>query len=120
VFNLTVESTAQLIIDTPFSEQLVTQPFQAGWAMDWRASTSPGIDAIHVYAYRIGSAVRRSPGLRRWGTRPDVAAFTDRYLGGVRLQVTGLAPGHYQIVAFGHSEVAERCRGARRERHRAQ
>ena len=52
VFNITVESSAQLIIDMPGAGEIVAQPFQvAGWAMDWRANTPPGIDGIHVYAY---------------------------------------------------------------------
>jgi glucose/arabinose dehydrogenase len=99
-------------IDIPSHGQDVSPPFVvAGWALDPLATSDPGIDAIHVWAYpiaAIGSPTTGSPvfvGATGLGVqRPDVAqAFGGSHFtgSGFGLIARGLAPGTYRLVVFG-------------------
>jgi glucose/arabinose dehydrogenase len=106
-------ATAPLMsVDSPAQGQTVSQPFAiAGWALDPLATTSPGVDAIHVWAYplsAVGAAPSGAPlfvGATRTGSpRPDVAqAFGGSQFGtaGFLLLANGLAPGVYRLAVFG-------------------
>ena len=109
-----IKSTAShpaLFIDSPGAGTLVdTSPKIEGWAIDHGAFTGAGIDAIHVYAYpNPGSgAAPIFLGVAAYGvSRPDVGAlfgpqFTNA---GFSLTAPPLAPGPYEVAAFGHSTV---------------
>ena len=98
-----------MAIDTPGTGQHLGQPFMlAGWAIDRGALTGAGVDAIHVYAYpNPGSGTPPVfVGVGTYGgERPDVGAlFGGRFAdAGFSLEVRGLAPGVYQLVAFARS-----------------
>jgi uncharacterized repeat protein (TIGR01451 family) len=83
-----------------------------GWAIDAGAPTGVGVDAVHVWAYPITGAGLGTPtfvGAAGLGIpRADVAdvagaQFADA---GFLLPVTGLAPGHYLLVAYARSTVS--------------
>jgi Fibronectin type III domain len=102
----------RLAIDFPRPSQLLPPDFLfSGWAADLGATGNSGIDAVHVYAYpNPGSgAPPIFLGVASYGSpRGDVAAaFGSRTLNsGYSLPVAALAPGTYDLVAFGHSTVA--------------
>jgi glucose/arabinose dehydrogenase len=93
-------------IDTPGSGAAVTQPFAVnGWALDTSATSSPGIDAIHVWAYPSAGGGPLFAGAAQLGfSRADVAQafggaqFTNSGFG---LRVTGLTAGNYRLVVYG-------------------
>lgn len=98
-----------VVVDTPRAGATVSGAFTlAGWAIDRRASTDSGIDAVHVWAYPnpgsgappvfLGATVT---GLARF----DVAAMFGPAFGlaGYGLPMPALAPGVYDVVVFGHS-----------------
>jgi glucose/arabinose dehydrogenase len=100
------QTTAPAIhIDTPGNGARVRQPFLlAGWALDTAAPAGTGIDALHVWAYPGTGAAPLFVGAATYGgARPDVgAAFGAQFIpSAFGLTVRGLAPGAYQIVAFG-------------------
>ena len=99
-------------LDTPRQGQTVVQPFAiGGWALDPLATSSPGVSAVHVWAYpvsAIGQAPSSAPffvGATQTGLqRPDVAqAFGGSQFAtaGFGLLADGLAPGAYRLAAFG-------------------
>jgi hypothetical protein len=111
-------ATAPLMtVDLPAQGQTVAQPFTiAGWALDPLATTSPGVDAIHIWAYplsAIGSPPSGAPlfvGATQTGIqRPDVAqAFGGGQFGtaGFALSAQGLTPGIYRVAVFGLVEAS--------------
>jgi DNA-binding beta-propeller fold protein YncE len=96
-----------LVIDAPSFGATVTQPFTiGGWALAQGATTPPGVDAIHVWAYPASGAAPIFAGSAPYGgTRPDVAAlFGPEYLStGFTLQVRGLPDGRYLFAVFAWS-----------------
>jgi glucose/arabinose dehydrogenase len=102
---------AALIVDTPVNGQSVAQPFGiGGWALDPTAVGSPGISAIHVWAFplvAIGAPLAAPPVFLGATTltidRPDVAAlFGPQFLrSGYGLTASGLSPGAYRLAVFG-------------------
>jgi hypothetical protein len=115
VWSFTTSGTAPrplMFIDVPTDGLVLQQPFYiSGWAIDLAATRGTGIDAVHVYAYPYpGSGT--APvflGTAQLGiSRPDVgavygSAFTPS---GYRLQVRGLRPGDYMLVAYARSTVS--------------
>jgi hypothetical protein len=100
---------AQLEIDTPRTDEVVTQPFLfGGWAADLDATLGTGIDTVHVWAYpTTGGAPIFIGTPTLGGARRDVAAvhgeqFSDSAF---NLHVQGLAPGMYDLAAFPWSNV---------------
>jgi glucose/arabinose dehydrogenase len=109
---LRIESTAPpagpnaiVHIDVPANGALVSQPFLiAGWALDTGSASSPGIDAIHVWAFPNSGAAPQFVGATTVGApRPDVAAAFGSQFGtaGYGLFARGLAPGGYRVLVFG-------------------
>jgi hypothetical protein len=106
-------ATAPLLnVDLPRQGQTLAQPFAiAGWAIDPLATTSPGVGAIHIWAYplsAVGSPPAGAPvfvGATATGIqRPDVAqAFGGSQFGtsGFGLLASGLRPGAYRLAVFG-------------------
>jgi len=95
----------------PATGQTVAAPFAiAGWALDLGATSSPGVDAIHIWAYPIaapGGAPIAPPVFVGATTltidRPDVAAF----FGGAQFTRSGYAlagiampAGSYRFAVF--------------------
>ena len=100
---------AQVVIDTPRSQQDLAQPFLlGGWAVDRDAPAGTGVDAVHVWAYPLaGGAPVFLGAAAMGGIRPDVAAvlgaeFRDA---GYGLTVQGLTPGNYDLAVFAWSRV---------------
>lgn len=107
-----VDPSMSITVDTPSFSASVPSSFTiSGWALDRRGSTDNGVDALHVYAYpNPGSdAGPIFLGVAATGLhRADVAAAYGsqfRY-SGFSLPVSGLAPGPYEIVIFGHSTIS--------------
>ena len=98
-------SNALLQIDAPARGSIVSQPFLiAGWALDRGSATSPGIDAIHVWAFPASGAAPQFVGATTVGVpRPDVAAVFGSQFGtaGYGLFGRGLTPGAYRLIVFG-------------------
>ena len=101
---------AQVVIDTPRSQQDLAQPFAVGgWAADLDAPAGTGIDALHVWAYPLTGGAPVFLGTATYGgARPDVAAvhgdqFRDSGFG---VLVQGLAPGNYDLAVFAWSGVS--------------
>ena len=101
---------AQVVIDTPRSQQDLAQPFAlGGWAADLDAPAGTGIDALHVWAYPLTGGAPVFLGTATYGgARPDVAAvhgdqFRDSGFG---VLVQGLTPGNYDLAVFAWSGVS--------------
>ena len=114
-FGLTVTANTAsdpvLRVDGPANGSTIGQDFTvSGWAIDRGAGSGTGIDAVHVYAYPnpgSGAAGVFLGSATYGGSRSDVGnllggRFTSS---GFTLAVSALAPGSYQIAAFGHSVV---------------
>ena len=104
----------QVVIDTPSHEAHGTsRPFDApfvvaGWAADLDADVDSGIDTIHVWAYPVTGAGPVFLGTASLGgARPDVAAvYGERFRhSGYGINVSGLAPGGYDVAVFAWSTV---------------
>lgn len=106
LYALTFGSNGVLAIDTPAAGR-VRQPFAiAGWALDFSAASTTGVEAVDVYAVPQAGGVTVHLGAATYGlARRDVAAafgahFTDT---GFHLTARGLAAGDYQILVTGRS-----------------
>jgi len=101
---------AQVMIDTPASQQDVGQPFVlAGWAADLNAAEGSGIDTLHVWAYPLtGGAPIFVGAAAPGGARPDVAAVHGEQFrdSGYGLIVQGLPHGNYDLAVFAWSNVS--------------
>ncbi len=100
---------AQVVIDTPRSQQDVEQPFVlAGWSADLSATQGTGVATLHSWAYPLSGGPPVFLGATSYGsTRPDVAAvhgnqFADS---GFELHVQGLPHGNYDLALFAWSTV---------------
>ncbi|OFW08773.1 MAG: hypothetical protein A3H96_04845 [Acidobacteria bacterium RIFCSPLOWO2_02_FULL_67_36] len=98
----------QMSLEAPSGGGSLTPPFTvSGWALDQRATTGAGVDAIHVYAFPSGGGATFL-GVASYGqSRSDVgAAFGSQFTNsGFSLTVSSLAAGAYRIVAYAHSTV---------------
>jgi hypothetical protein len=79
-----------------------------GWAIDRGATTTTGVDAVHVYAFPVGSGGPVFLGVAAYGaSRPDIASLFGANFSNSGYALTAdVAPGTYDIVAFGRSTVA--------------
>jgi len=113
--NVTVNATAsnpQMNIDSPLPNRWLIRPFTlSGWAVDTGAPSGSGIDAIHVWAFRVGGG-QSFVGAATYGlSRPDVGA----YLGSSQFNNSGYSitidssnlptAGVYDFYVFAHSTV---------------
>ena len=113
--NVTVQpppSQPLMWVDAPGPTTIYTQApggiIVTGWAVDLAAASGPGVDAVHVWAYRQGSSMPLFVG---WsptgGARPDVGAA----LGSSKWSTSGfyvagtLTAGNYTLVVYAHSAV---------------
>jgi hypothetical protein len=107
----TLVTDTRVAIDSPAEGSTVSQPFtMSGWSIDIGAPTGTGVDAVHVYAFRNdgSGAAPTFVGASTYGaSRPDVGGiFGPQFTpSGFSLQVAGLAPGPYKLVAFGHNKA---------------
>jgi hypothetical protein len=104
IFRFALPPLVMLDFPEPVSE--TGQPFLvAGWAIDRAAATGTGVDAVHVWAFPAGGGGPIFVGAADYGRpRPDVgsiygARFTNS---GFAMEATGLMPGRYMLVAYGH------------------
>jgi hypothetical protein len=96
-------------LDSPVNNSVVGQPFLVGgWAVDLGATSSSGVDAVHVYAYPAAGGGAIFLGVADCGVaRSDIAAlFGEQYrYSGFNMMASGLAPGTYTIAVHAHSAV---------------
>jgi hypothetical protein len=98
-------------VEAPGAGATLPQPFTLrGWAIDTGAGAGAGVNRVQLWAYPnpgsgtpailVGDA---TIGL----SRPDVAAFAGAQFepAGFELEVRGLAPGVYQLIASARSSV---------------
>ena len=97
-------------LDGPADGQTVSQPvLTGGWAVDLGASSGPGVDAVHVWAFPVGGGAGNFVAQGNiGGSRPDVGAvfgaqFTNS---GYTFLIGGLAPGQYDLGVYVRSTVA--------------
>jgi subtilisin len=102
----------QMSVDTPVNGSTHAVPFTvAGWAIDRRAASTTGVDAIHVWAYPDpgSNAPAQFVGLATLGVaRDDVGtAFGSQFTNsGYAIAVTDLPAGHtYRLAVYVHSSV---------------
>jgi hypothetical protein len=97
-----------MVIDAPAAGGIVRPDFSiSGWAFQQEAPGT-GVDAIHVWAYPVGSGSPLFLGAATLGdVRPDVGTlFGPRYApSGYHLDVTGMADGRYDIVVFARNSA---------------
>jgi uncharacterized delta-60 repeat protein len=99
-----------LALDRPVNGSTVGQYFTvSGWAVDLGAESGTGISAVYVWAFPANGAAAQFVGIASYGAaRPDIGgAFGSQFTNsGFSLAVTAtLAPGPYQINAYGYSTV---------------
>lgn len=105
------QSLPVMSVDLPAANATVPGRFRvAGWALDLGASTGTGVDAIHVWAYRVGVGVPIFAGSSQTGMmRSDVGnAFgSSRFApsGFDFVTQTLLTPGTYDVVVYARSKV---------------
>jgi hypothetical protein len=108
-----------LSVDTPGEGTAVWPIFVfAGWAVDLRAQTGPGVDKVHVYAYPNPGSGATPVFLGEapfGGIRPDVGrAFGARFAASsFGMTIAGLTPGDYEVVAYAHSTVTNSFNNAK-------
>jgi hypothetical protein len=110
----TVSATTLMAIDAPAAESTIPlSPFTvAGWAIDRTAASGPGVDALHVYAYRdpgsgqpatflgvVAPDIARSDVAGLYGSRFERSGFALN----VNPAAAGLLAGVYDIVVWAHS-----------------
>jgi hypothetical protein len=116
----TVLNAPRMAIDVPAWGSTVARRFTvSGWAIDLAAGSGPGVDAIHVYAFPVGSSAAQLVGVATYGvTRTDVGAA----YGGSQFNQSGfnltinpatpgpndraLGPGTYDLAIYAHSRVS--------------
>jgi hypothetical protein len=106
----------QIVIDAPAENQVVEGTFLlGGWAADLEDEAGPGVDTVHVWAYRVNAAGAWDEpvfvGAATYGgARPDVAAIHGAHArnSGYGLIVQDLAPGTYDMAVFAYSTVKGR------------
>ena len=95
-----------IVADAPVNSQSVGQPFMlGGWAIDQRAASGPGIDAVHVWAYPVAGGNPLFCGSSYGGLRGDIAAsYGQRFANsGYSMLVRGLPQGVYNFVVYARS-----------------
>jgi hypothetical protein len=101
---------AQLVIDAPYADAGVDQPFHlGGWAVDLDAVNGTGIDTLHVWAYPATGGDPVFVGVATYGgARPDVATVHgDRFRNaGFGINVRELKPGTYTLAVYPWSNVS--------------
>jgi hypothetical protein len=110
--DVTVAGFSVVSIDTPAASSTVTSSFEVGgWAIDNRATTGTGIDAVHVYLLpNDGADPPVFAGAASYGwTRGDVAAaygarFADS---GYHFTVSGVGPGNYVLNVYAHCTATD-------------
>ena len=80
----------------------------SGWAIDQKAVSGSGVDAVHVYVFPSGSGTAVFGAAAVYGSpRPDIGGlFGSQFTNsGFAVTASGIAPGSYQVNAYGHSTV---------------
>jgi hypothetical protein len=105
------QSFPAMSVDLPAANATVPGLFRiAGWALDMGATSGTGVDAIHVWAYRVGGGAPVFVGASQTGmTRSDVGSA----FGSSRFAPSGfdfvtqtlLTAGTYDVVVYARSKV---------------
>lgn len=103
---VTVQPGTRIAIEAPVTS--VPRRFVvSGWTVDLSATTGPGIDLVHVWAYPASGAGAIWVGAASYGApRPDIAALYGESFrpSGYALDAS-LPPGSYTLVVFARSTV---------------
>lgn len=116
VSRVTVRPSILMNVDSPAANATVSPSFTlSGWAFDRRATTSNGVDVLHVWAYPAGGVAPVFVGVASTVvSRPDVgAAYGQQYSGAGFSLVGNLPPGSYDLVLFAHSTISGTFENAR-------
>jgi YVTN family beta-propeller protein len=106
------QAGVQIAIDRPSAGVVPTSSgffFIAGWAVDTSATTGPGIDVVHVWAYPASGAAPIFLGQAAYGgARPDVAAYFGSSFTNCGYGLSAaLSPGDYTLVVFARSAATK-------------
>jgi hypothetical protein len=108
--NISIPSQPYSYIDTPANGSTQGSAFTvSGWALDLGAGSGPGVDTIHIWAFRDGGGASPQFFLGTQTARPDVATavgssqFTNS---GFTANITGLTSGTWDIVVYARSTVS--------------
>jgi len=106
--DVTVGGFSVVAIGTPAASAVVTSSFEVdGWAVDNRAASGTGVDAVHVYlSPNDGADAPVFIGVASYGwTRNDVAdAYGSRFAAsGYHFSISGAMPGSYVLGVYAHS-----------------
>jgi N-acetylneuraminic acid mutarotase len=99
---------SEMALEAPGNNAQVPSPFQvSGWAINRGAQAGTGIDTVHVYAAGGGSVIFL--GVATYGgARADIAAlYGPQFTNSGFTLTASLAPGTYNIVAFGHNTLQD-------------
>jgi hypothetical protein len=103
-------STPTINIERPTANAaLPNDLYLTGWAIDRAATSGPGVDVMHVYAYNVAGGAPMFVGAASYGmARPDVAAaFGANFANsGFALPIPFLPNGTWDLAVYGHSTVA--------------
>jgi hypothetical protein len=109
ISSFTVAPGPMLRIESPAGSTVGSTFEISGWALDLRATSGSGVNAVHVYAYpNPGSgAAPFFLGAATPVSRSDVGAFfgANFTTSGYRLTAAGLSPSTYDIVVFARSSI---------------
>jgi hypothetical protein len=103
---VTVQPGTRVAIDAPVTS--VPRTFAvSGWAADVSATTGPGVDAVHVWAYpSTGGAAIWVGAASYGGMRDDIAKlYGDSFGRSGYWLFASLPPGSYTLVVFARSTV---------------
>jgi hypothetical protein len=95
----------RMSVDAPLAGSTLSSSFViAGWALDLAAERGSGVDAVHVWAYPVGTAGAPTflGAAEIGGSREDVGqVFGGSFRrSGYHLTASGLAPGAYDLVIY--------------------
>ncbi len=107
-YTVTGRGAPAMALDAPAPGAAVSgRVLVQGWALDGRASTGTGVDAVHVWAFPTGGGAPVFVGIPAAQTRPDVAqVYGTRFLSaGFAASFDPLPTGTYDLVVFARSTV---------------
>jgi hypothetical protein len=101
-------SSPLMAVDTPGNSAVVSKNGFAvsGWAIDRAASSTSGVDAVHVWAFPTSGGAGIFVGVGSPVARPDVATIYGPNFLNAGFSVSGSLPtGNYTLVVYAHSIV---------------
>jgi hypothetical protein len=98
--------TPLMAIDSPLNNTEAKQPFTlSGWAIDRSSTTGTGVDLVQIFARRSDGSTTFVGNATYGSARSDIGtAYGSRFTNsGYSLTVSGIADGHYTLIAYARS-----------------